>query len=161
MKCIKHSTFAWGPPSTWQKWNFCQRCKFLHFHSFFVFFLTKTVKLGEIDGVKFLAWKSGGVKFWTISMSEPRPDQICAGGEEGKGFCAVSAPIVKLVNCENLCFRGILVALFTWSMLSRAQSSLPILTTPSLGTCWVSSPLESVATESQGFSPGDQFVFYI
>ena len=46
-------------------------------------------------------------------MSEPRPDQICAGGEEGKGFCAVSAPIVKLVNCENPCFRGILVAHFT------------------------------------------------
>ena len=44
---------------------------------------------------------------------EPRPDQICAGGEEGKGFCAVSTPIVKLVNCENLCFRGIPVAHFT------------------------------------------------
>ena len=26
---------------------------------------------------------------------EPRPDQICAGGEEGKGFCAVSIPIVN------------------------------------------------------------------
>ena len=43
--------------------------KFLHFHSFFVFFLLKLLKLGEIDGVKFLAWKSGGVKFWTNSMS--------------------------------------------------------------------------------------------
>ena len=28
------------------------------------------MKLGEIDGVKFLAWKSGGVKFLTNSMSE-------------------------------------------------------------------------------------------
>ena len=27
------------------------------------------MKLGENDGVKFLAWKSGGVKFWTNSMS--------------------------------------------------------------------------------------------
>ena len=27
------------------------------------------MKLGEIDGVKFLARKSGGVKFWTNSMS--------------------------------------------------------------------------------------------
>ena len=64
-----------------QRWNlsmpslflqtifFCQQCKFLHFHSFFVFFLTKLLKLGEIDGVKFVAWKSGGVKFWTNSMS--------------------------------------------------------------------------------------------
>ena len=31
-----------------------------------MFFLRK---LGEIDGVKFLAWKSGGVKFLTNSMS--------------------------------------------------------------------------------------------
>ena len=30
------------------------------------------MKLGEIDGVNFLAWKSGGVKFWTNSMSELR-----------------------------------------------------------------------------------------
>ena len=44
---------------------------------------------------------------------EPRPDQICAGGEEGKGFCAVSILILKLGNCENLCFRGIPVAPFT------------------------------------------------
>ena len=29
----------------------------------------KLLKLGEIDGVKFLAWKSSGVKFWTNSMS--------------------------------------------------------------------------------------------
>ena len=44
---------------------------------------------------------------------EPRPDQICAGGEEGKGFCAVSISIVKRVSCEDLCFRGIPVAPFT------------------------------------------------
>ena len=29
----------------------------------------KLLKLGEIDGVKFLAWKSGSVKFLTNSMS--------------------------------------------------------------------------------------------
>ena len=34
-----------------------------------MFFLLKLLKLGEIDSVKFLAWKSGGVKFWTNSMS--------------------------------------------------------------------------------------------
>ena len=33
------------------------------------FFPLKLLKLGEIDGVKFLAWKSGGVNFWTNSMS--------------------------------------------------------------------------------------------
>ena len=48
---------------------FCQRRKFLHFHSFFVFLSLKMLKLGEVDGVKFSAWKSGGVKFWTNLMS--------------------------------------------------------------------------------------------
>ena len=40
-------------------------------HFFVFFFLQKLLKLGEIDGVKFLAWKSGGVKFLTNSMSVP------------------------------------------------------------------------------------------
>ena len=40
------------------------------------------MKLGEIDGVKFLARKSGGVNFWTISMSEVCI-QICDGGIPG------------------------------------------------------------------------------
>ena len=56
----------------------CQRqCKifasgvnFSIFTHFLCFFLLKLLKLGEIDGVKFLAWKSGGVKFWTNSMSD-------------------------------------------------------------------------------------------
>ena len=39
------------------------------FTHFLCFFLLKLLKLGEIDGVKFLARKSGGVKFWTNSMS--------------------------------------------------------------------------------------------
>ena len=55
----------------------CQRqCKifasgvnFSIFTHFLCFFPLKLLKLGEIDGVKFLAWKSGGVNFWTNSMS--------------------------------------------------------------------------------------------
>ena len=39
------------------------------FTNFLCFFLLKLLKLGEIGGVKFLTWKSGGVKFWTNSMS--------------------------------------------------------------------------------------------
>ena len=43
------------------------------FTNFLCFFLLKLLKLGEIDGVKFLTWKSGGVKFWTNFMSEWLP----------------------------------------------------------------------------------------
>ena len=39
------------------------------FTNFLCFFLLKLLKLGEIGGVKFLTWKSGGVKFWTNFMS--------------------------------------------------------------------------------------------
>ena len=39
------------------------------FNNFLCFFLLKLLKLGEIDGVKFLAQKNGGVKFLTNSMS--------------------------------------------------------------------------------------------
>ena len=39
------------------------------FTHFLCFFLLKLLKLGEIDGVKFLTWKSSGVKLWTNSMS--------------------------------------------------------------------------------------------
>ena len=39
------------------------------FTNFLCFFLLKLLKLGEIDGVEFLTWKSGGVKFWTNFMS--------------------------------------------------------------------------------------------
>ena len=53
-----------------------QQCKFFVsgvnfsiFTHFFVFLSLKLLKLGEIDGVKFLAWKSGGVKFLTNPMS--------------------------------------------------------------------------------------------
>ena len=41
------------------------------FTHFFVCLSLKLLKLGEIDGVKLLAWKSGGVKFWTNLMSGP------------------------------------------------------------------------------------------
>ena len=48
---------------------FASGVNFSIFTHFLCFFLLKLLKLGEIDGVKFLAWKSGGVKFWTNSMS--------------------------------------------------------------------------------------------
>ena len=55
----------------------CRRqCKFFAsgvnfsiFTHLLCFFLLKLLKLGEIDGVKFLAWKSDGVNFLTNSMS--------------------------------------------------------------------------------------------
>ena len=49
---------------------FASGVNFSTFTHFLCFFLLKLLKLGEIDGVKFLAWKSGGVKFWTNSMSD-------------------------------------------------------------------------------------------
>ena len=42
---------------------FASGVNFSIFTHFFVFFLLKLLKLGEIDGVKFLAQKSGSVKF--------------------------------------------------------------------------------------------------
>ena len=39
------------------------------FTIFLCFFLLKLLKLGGIGGVKFLTWKSGGVKFWTNLIS--------------------------------------------------------------------------------------------
>ena len=55
----------------------CRQCKifasgvnFSIFTHLLCFFLLKLLKLGEINGVIFLARKSGGVKFWTNSMSE-------------------------------------------------------------------------------------------
>ena len=46
------------------------------FTNFLCFFLLKLLKLGEIDGVKFLARKSGGVNFWTNSMSASARDSV-------------------------------------------------------------------------------------
>ena len=48
---------------------FASGVNFSIFTHFFVFLSLKVLKLGEIDGVKFLAWKSDGVKFMTNSMS--------------------------------------------------------------------------------------------
>ena len=50
--------------------EFASRVNFSIFTHFLCFFSLKLLKLGEIDGVKFLAWKSGSVKFWTNSLSE-------------------------------------------------------------------------------------------
>merc|ERR1711963_53515 len=49
---------------------FASGVNFSIFTHFLCFFLLKLLKLGEIDCVKFLDLKSGGVKFWTNSMSE-------------------------------------------------------------------------------------------
>ena len=43
---------------------------------FCVFFLLKLLKIGEIDGAKFLASKSGGVMFLTKSMSVYTVDMV-------------------------------------------------------------------------------------
>ena len=56
---LTKSAFLWG--KLWKNWN----CAVI----FCVFFFLELLKLGEIGGEKFLAWKSGGVKFWTNSMS--------------------------------------------------------------------------------------------
>ena len=48
---------------------FASGVNFSIFTHFFVFFPLKLLKLGEIDGVKFLARKSDGVRFLTNSMS--------------------------------------------------------------------------------------------
>ena len=49
---------------------FASGVNFSVFTHFLFFFLLKLLKLGEIDGVKFLARKSAGVRFWTNSMSD-------------------------------------------------------------------------------------------
>ena len=49
---------------------FASRVNVSIFTHFCVFLSLKLLKLIEIDGVKFLAWKSGGVKFWTNLMSD-------------------------------------------------------------------------------------------
>ena len=55
---------------------FASGVNFSIFTHFLCFFLLKLLKLGEIVGVKFLAWKSGGVKFWTNSMSAIKLNKI-------------------------------------------------------------------------------------
>ena len=59
---------------------FASGVHFSIFTHFLCFFSLKLLKLGEIDGVKFLAWKSGGVKFWTNSMSDFYPDALIICG---------------------------------------------------------------------------------
>ena len=51
---------------------FASCVNFSIFTHFLCFFLLKLLKLGEIDGVKFLAWKSDGVKFLTNPMSDDK-----------------------------------------------------------------------------------------
>ena len=73
-KSVKYSTDSRGGI---RHCRHCRRqCKifasgvnFSIFTHFLCFFPLTLLKLGEIDGVKFLAWKSGGVNFLTNSMS--------------------------------------------------------------------------------------------
>ena len=58
------------------------------------FFLLKLLKLGEIDGVKFLARKSGRVNFWTNSMS--------AEHMHHQNWQILNAPEYKLVMIIDL-----------------------------------------------------------
>ena len=55
---------------------FASGVDFSIFTHFLVFLSLKLLKLGEIEGVKFLARKSGGVNFWTNSMSVLNMHQI-------------------------------------------------------------------------------------
>ena len=49
--------------------EFLPKREFVNFLHFCVFLSLKLLKLGEIGGVEVLAWKFGGVKFWTNLMS--------------------------------------------------------------------------------------------
>ena len=70
---------------------FASGVNFSIFTHFLCFFLLKLLKLGEIDGVRFLAWKSGGVKFWTNSMSE---QSVCRLGKKWRHSWSSSVTIV-------------------------------------------------------------------
>ena len=65
--------------------NFASGVNFSTFTHFLCYFLLKLLKLGEIDGVKFLAWKSGSVKFWTNSMSGAKTKWLRSSRQE-EGF---------------------------------------------------------------------------
>ena len=75
---VNSHLFIDSPHPARQSNIFANGVKFSIFTHFLCFFLLKLLKLGEIDGVKFLAWKSGGVKFWTNSMSVYT--YLCSGG---------------------------------------------------------------------------------
>ena len=61
----------------WQCKIFVSGVNFSIFTHFLYFFLLKLLKLGEIDGVKFLTWKSGGVKLLTNLTSDTVLTNIC------------------------------------------------------------------------------------
>ena len=61
------------PPRRRQCKIFTSCVNFFIFTHFFVLLSLKLSKLGAIYGVKFLAWKSGDVKFWTNLMSALYP----------------------------------------------------------------------------------------
>ena len=71
---------------------FASGVNFSTFTHFLCFFPLKLLKLGDIDGVKFLAWKSGGVIFLTNLMSAFYWDFYLANSLAG---CFELGPIVK------------------------------------------------------------------
>ena len=94
----------------------CRRqCKIFASGVFYIFthslgvLSLKLLKLGKIDGVKFLAWKSGGVKFLTNSMSGLEMDQIFSSAVviEGRltmdNGCCSAAPALELECSYNSC----------------------------------------------------------
>ncbi len=111
---------------------FASGVNFSIFTHFLCFFLLKLLKLGEIDGVKFLAWKSGGVKFWTNSMSafllddfarivQPYSPGWKAWDAEVKNVKVLWGP-VNLFAQDNLCGQS-----QNWINDSRARNCWKIL----------------------------------
>ena len=62
---------------------FASGVNFSIFTHFVCFFLLKLLKLGEIDGAKFSARKSGGVNFWTNSMTGIKRFKVMSMGKFG------------------------------------------------------------------------------
>ena len=85
------------------------------FTHFLCFFLLKLLKLGEIDGVKFLAWKSDGAKFLTNSMSDPFPWPLVS---------TFGLTLVLITLCSNL-LPWFLVSASGLVVLSRKEAGNP------------------------------------
>ena len=99
------------PPLLWlAEWK--APAPFSIFTHFLCFFLLKLLKLGEIDSVKFLAWKSGGVKFWTNSMSD---DFVYYDFMRYKTTNKSEEPEIKITGFSSSCdtFFCSLFAIFT------------------------------------------------
>ena len=94
---------------------FASGVNFSIFTNFLCFFLLKLLKLGEIDGVKFLAWKSDGAKFLTNSMSDPFPWPLVS---------TFGLTLVLIILCSNL-LPWFLVSASGFVVLSRKEAGNP------------------------------------